>query len=90
MTARRLEEVLPGASEADEGKALVVQTGSPALLARAFEAIRARHPNWKLTVLLQRGNRGKLPELPGVTYVENQGKGLKTPRNIAIDPSGKF
>jgi 6-phosphogluconolactonase len=25
-----------------------------------------------------------------LTHVENQGKGIKTPRNFAIDPSGKF
>ena len=25
-----------------------------------------------------------------LTHVENQGKGIKTPRNFAIDPSGKY
>ena len=54
-------------------KVLVVQTGSPELLARAVDRVRENEPDFDYTVLLQREMEGKVPLREGVTYLVNEG-----------------
>jgi 6-phosphogluconolactonase len=83
--------------DADRGRLEPIQTIStvPAGWRKGSTAEVVVHPSGKFVYGSNRGHdsiavfqvdakTGKL------THVENQGKGIKTPRNFAIDPSGKF
>jgi 6-phosphogluconolactonase len=53
------------------------------------------HPSGKFVYGSNRGHDSIAvfkvdPKTGKLTHVENQGKGIKTPRNFAVDPSGKY
>ena len=63
-------------------RGLLVQTGSPDLLAKAIDVVRARLPKLELTVLRQRGVGERLPVRADVQYLDNEGPKLQMIRTL--------
>lgn len=52
---------------------LVVQSGAPEVLVQAVDMLRGALPPVRMSVLLQRNMRGRLPLSDGVEYLDNEG-----------------
>jgi 6-phosphogluconolactonase len=81
----------------DKGTLKEIQTIStvPAGWTKGSTAEVVVHPSGKFVYGSNRGHNSIAvfkvdPKTGKLTHVENQGKGIKTPRNFAIDPTGKF
>jgi hypothetical protein len=61
---------------------LLVQTGSPDLLARTVDVIRSRLPELELSVLRQRGARDRILLRGDVHYLDNEGSKLELVRAL--------
>ncbi len=61
---------------------LLIQTGSPDLLAKAVDLVRSRIPQMELTVLRQRGMDGRFSLREDVHYLDNEGSKRQLLRSL--------